>query len=310
MLSVIIPLIDEAESLPQLHVELSEVAAAQKYDLEIIFIDDGSQDRSWEIIRQFAACDSRVRGIRFRRNFGKSAALEAGFRAARGNRVITLDADLQDDPHEFPRLLEKLEQGFDLVSGWKRIRHDPWHKVFPSRVFNWSVSVLTGVHLHDHNCGLKAYRREVIDELHLYGDMHRFVPVLAAARGFRVAEIEVHHRERRFGYSKYGVRRFAHGFIDLLTVKFLTAFGERPQHFFGELAIASIVFGLLLFAVPLGFHDLIFLMFALTGLGLLAIGFLAALLLVDRHRAGQTYAIVEQLNEPAEPTPTANRQPP
>src|SRR5687768_970123 len=189
MLSTVIPVFNEAESLVALHRELDEVAREHGYELDILFVDDGSTDGSWPIIRKLAAEDPRVRGIRFRRNFGKAAALSAGFRAARGELVMTLDADLQDDPREIPRFLEQMDKGLDVVSGWKEVRHDPFHKVWPSRVFNWLVSTLTGVRLHDHNCGMKCYRREVFDEVQLYGELHRFVPVLAAARGWKVGEI-------------------------------------------------------------------------------------------------------------------------
>ncbi|MEN6407826.1 MAG: glycosyltransferase family 2 protein [Thermoguttaceae bacterium] len=246
MLSIVIPVFNEADSLAPLHQELSEVAAAHGYEMEITMVDDGSTDSSWATICRLAAEDSRVSGIRFRRNFGKAAALSAGFAQSRGRWVVTLDADLQDDPHEIPRLLAKLEEDhLDLVSGWKRVRYDPWHKVFPSRVFNGMVSWLTGVKLHDHNCGMKCYRREVLDEVRLYGELHRFVPVLAAARGFRVGEIVVHHRPRRFGRSKYGATRFVKGFLDLLTVKLLTRFGRRPQHWFGTIGLASLALGAL-----------------------------------------------------------------
>src|SRR5262249_46432324 len=198
-----------------------------------------------------------VFGIRLRRNFGKAAALSAGFRSARGEIVLTLDADLQDDPAEIPRFLQALEHGtaggqprepgaggaLGVVSGWKRVRHDPWHKVFPSRIFNWLVSWLTGVRLHDHNCGMKGYRAEVFREVRLYGELHRFIPVLAAARGFRVGEIAINHRPRRFGQSKYRVRRFVKGCSDLMTVKFLTGFGQRRQHLLGSIGLVSFLFG-------------------------------------------------------------------
>jgi dolichol-phosphate mannosyltransferase len=210
--------------------------------MEIIFVDDGSQDESWAVIVELAAADPAVRGIRFRKNFGKAAALSAGFKAVRGGIVVTLDADLQDDPREIPRLLAEMEQGIDVVSGWKQVRHDPWHKVGPSRVFNWLVGVMTGVHLHDHNCGFKAYRREVCQEIHLYGELHRFIPVLAAARGWRVGEMVIHHRPRQFGRSKYGVSRILKGFLDLLTVSFLTDFSQRPQHLLGSIGLSC--FGL------------------------------------------------------------------
>jgi glycosyltransferase involved in cell wall biosynthesis len=245
MLSVVIPVFNEAETLEALHQELEEVAAAEGYHLDVIFVDDGSTDRSWEVIRGLATASLRVRGIRFRRNFGKAAALSAGFSAAGGELVVTLDADLQDDPHEIPNFLAEMEKGLDVVSGWKKVRHDPWHKVWPSRVFNWMVSRLTGVVLHDHNCGMKCYRREVFDEVRLYGELHRFVPVLAAARGYRVGEVVIRHRAREFGRSKYGVTRFVKGFLDLLTVKFLTGFGQRPQHVLGTFGLISFSLGVL-----------------------------------------------------------------
>ena len=243
MLSIVIPVYNEADSLETLHRELGEVAAVRGYRLDIVFVDDGSTDGSWEIIRRLAVADPRVRGIRFRRNFGKSAALSAGFSEAVGDLVVTLDADLQDDPHEIPRFLAEMENDRDVVSGWKRVRHDPWHKVFPSRVFNRMVSFMTGVRLHDHNCGMKCYRREVLDEVRLYGELHRFVPVLAAARGFRIGELVINHRARKFGRSKYGVTRFVKGFLDLLTVEFLTGFGQRPQHVLGTVGLALFLIG-------------------------------------------------------------------
>ncbi len=243
MLSIVIPAFNEEQSLEPLHREIAEVAAAHDYQIEVIFVDDGSEDGSWEVISGLAAKDPRVRGVRFRRNFGKAAALDAGFAEAQGELVMTLDADLQDDPHEIPRFLAEMEKDLDVVSGWKKVRHDPWHKVFPSRVFNWMVSTLTGVVLHDHNCGMKCYRREVFDEVRLYGELHRFVPVLAAARGYRVGELVIQHRPRKFGRSKYGLSRIFKGFLDLLTVKFLTGFGQRPQHVLGSVGLASFLIG-------------------------------------------------------------------
>ncbi|HJQ79790.1 MAG TPA: glycosyltransferase family 2 protein [Lacipirellulaceae bacterium] len=243
MLSVIIPALDEAASLPQLMRELDRVAVTQGYDLQVIMVDDGSKDDTWKVIRQLAADDARVLGIRFRRNFGKAAALSAGFEAAEGDQIVTMDGDLQDDPAEIARLLAKLDEGFDVVSGWKRERHDPWHKVLPSRVFNWLVSHITGVHLHDHNCGLKAFRREVMHEIRLYGELHRFVPVLAAAKGFRTGEVVVQHRPRKFGRSKYGISRLSKGLLDLLTVKFLVGYGQRPQHLLGTAGLIAFLLG-------------------------------------------------------------------
>ena len=247
MISFVIPLYNEVDNLAALHAELADaVASAGLDEVEFLFVDDGSTDGSWRIIEGFATGDCRVRGLRFRRNFGKAAALTAGFRSSRGDRVFTLDGDLQDDPAEIPRFLARLDEGkgLDLVSGWKRKRHDPWHKVGPSRIFNQLVSRVTGLRLHDHNCGYKLYRRAVLDEVTIYGELHRFVPALAHARGFRVGEIEVHHRARRFGRSKYGVSRFLKGLLDLLTVSFLTRYGARPLHAFGTAGLVFLGLGM------------------------------------------------------------------
>jgi dolichol-phosphate mannosyltransferase len=244
MISLVVPVFNEIHSLETLATEISEVARSAGLDLEVVFVDDGSSDGSWGTIAQLAKKFPWVQGIRFRRNFGKAAALSAGFRTAVGAIVLTLDADLQDDPHEIPRFLQALDQNLDVVSGWKKVRRDPWHKVWPSRVFNWMVGRLTGVRLHDHNCGMKCYRAEVLREVRLYGELHRFVPVLAAARGFRIGEIAIAHRPRKFGRSKYGVARFLKGFLDLLTVKFLTSFRQRPQHLLGTVGILAFMLGL------------------------------------------------------------------
>ena len=245
-LTIVVPVFNEQDSLDKLHQELSAVAKAEGYEMEILFVDDGSTDASWSVIQRLAEQDSRVEAIRFRRNFGKAAALNAGFEAAHGAIVFTMDADLQDDPAEIPRFLEKLEgEQLDVISGWKKVRHDPWHKVGPSRVFNWLVGVMTGVRLHDHNCGFKCYRNEVVKEVDLYGEMHRFVPVLAASRGWKVGEIVVNHRAREFGKSKYGVTRIVKGFLDLLTVSFLTDYGQRPQHLLGSIGLLCFALGAL-----------------------------------------------------------------
>ena len=243
LLSLVIPVFNEVDSLAQLHAEIDKVCQQHQYAIDLVFVDDGSTDGSWEVIDRLARNDSRVRGIRFRRNFGKAAALNAGFAAAVGDYVLTLDADLQDDPQEIPRFIAMAQQGCDVVSGWKRTRHDPWHKVLPSRVFNWMVSYLTGVRLHDHNCGFKCYRHEALRDIHLYGELHRFVPVLAASRGWQVAELEVHHRARRFGVSKYGIGRIPKGFLDLLTVKLITGYGHRPQHMLGAFGLCCFLCG-------------------------------------------------------------------
>ena len=243
MLSLVIPVYNEEESLVALHEEICQVVAEHRYDVEILFIDDGSRDASWKIVEHLSAKDARVRGLKFRRNFGKAAALDAGVQEAKGDVIITMDADLQDDPHEIPRFLEQLQDGKDVVSGWKKVRHDPWHKVGPSRVFNWMVSTMTGVKLHDHNCGMKCYRAEIFKEVRLYGELHRFVPVLAAAHGWKVGEIVINHRARQFGHSKYGVRRFLKGFLDLTTVAFITGYGQRPQHLLGGIGLLFFALG-------------------------------------------------------------------
>ena len=250
LVSLVIPMLNERESLVPLHAEIDAVAKAHALNIAIVFVDDGSTDASWATVLDLAKADPRVRGVKFRRNFGKAAALAAGFKEARGGTIVTLDADLQDDPHEIPRFLEALRSGLDVVSGWKKVRHDPFHKVYPSRVFNWLVGRVTGVKLHDHNCGMKAYNAEVFKEVKLYGELHRFIPVLAAARGFKVGELVINHRARKYGSSKYGFRRFAKGFLDLITVKFLTGFGHRPQHLLGNFGLIPAAMGLLgLFAV-------------------------------------------------------------
>ncbi len=242
-ISFVIPMMDESATVQKLHTQIGTVCRDHSIDFQIVFIDDGSSDSTWQIVQKLAAEHETTLGLRFRRNFGKAAALAAGFEAATGKIVITMDADLQDDPNEIPRFLNKLDEGFDVVSGWKRVRHDPWHKVLPSRVFNWLVSRTTGVNLHDHNCGFKAYRREIFDQVKLYGEHHRFVPVLAASHGWKVSEIEVEHHAREFGQSKYGVSRLIKGFLDLLTVNFLTIFGRRPLHLVGSIGLGCFAMG-------------------------------------------------------------------
>ncbi|HEX3599331.1 MAG TPA: glycosyltransferase family 2 protein [Lacipirellulaceae bacterium] len=312
MLSVIIPVLNEAESLPQLVRELERVAEAQHYDLQTIIVDDGSRDGTWEVIQRLAAEDSRILGIRLRRNFGKAAALSAGFHAAEGERIVTIDGDLQDNPAEITKLLAKLNEGFDVVSGWKRERFDPWHKVIPSRIFNWLVSHMMGVYLHDHNCGLKVYRSEVMHEIRLYGELHRFVPVLAAAKGFRVGEVVVDHRPRKFGQSKYGVSRLTKGLLDLLTVKFIVGYGQRPQHMLGTAGLLAFLLGGLGMAWlairwivsrsfpgynPVNLHETAALYYCLglfiIGAQFLSVGLLGEMIAAHRVRDTDTYSIAE-----------------
>lgn len=238
-ISVVVPVFDEVESLPALHRELTDALERLGRSYELLFVDDGSRDGSFETLEKLHGTDDRVRVIQLRRNFGKAAALSVGFRAACGDVIVTLDADLQDDPAELPRLLQRLEDGYDLVSGWKRERQDPASKTLPSRLFNRVTAWLTGVPLRDFNSGFKVYRSEVVGELRLYGELHRFIPALAAWRGFRVDEVPVHHRPRRFGRSKYGSARFWRGSLDLLTVLFLTRYTRRPLHLFGGMGLVA-----------------------------------------------------------------------
>jgi glycosyltransferase involved in cell wall biosynthesis len=242
-LSVVIPLINEAASLAELHGKLSEVLNRLHVHAEMIFVDDGSTDESFEILQRLQKRDRRVRVIQFRRNYGKSAALAAGFARAKGRNIITMDADLQDDPEEIPHLLNELRRGSDLVSGWKKRRHDKLSKRFASKIFNAVTSFLTGLKLHDINCGLKAYRREVTDNIHVYGQLHRYLPVLAFKEGFRVGETEVRHHPRKYGKSKFGLSRYTSGFFDLLTVLFLTRYTRRPLHLFGIGGLTSFLLG-------------------------------------------------------------------
>ena len=312
-LSFVIPVLDEQPSLEALTIAIEHVLRQQNLSGEIIYIDDGSKDASWQEILSLAVRYPAVRGIRFRRNFGKAAALAAGFKAARGDCVFTMDADLQDDPEEIPHLLAKLEEGFDVVSGWKQVRHDPWHKRWPSLVFNGLVGMMTGVKIHDHNCGFKVYRREVVGELNLYGEMHRFVPVLAAARGWRVSEIPVRHHARKFGQSKYGLKRLVKGFLDLATVYFLTGYARRPLHLMGTIGLIAFLFGFMTLVVltvcwvlsriipgiePVNLHERAIFYYAITsillGTQLLVAGLLAEMFAAASSRTSEPYSIAER----------------
>lgn len=332
--TIIIPTFNEAESLVQLHSEIDSVASSTDFEVEMIFVDDGSSDGSWNVIESLSDKDSRVRGIRFRRNFGKACALDAGIRASRGEFLITMDADLQDDPKEIPAMLAALHGGdadsdtsaeagsFDLVSGWKKQRHDPIHKTFPSKIFNWLVGAMTGVRLHDHNCGFKCYRREVFDDVQLYGERHRFIPVLASAYGWRVTEHVVEHRARKHGTSKYGFTRFIKGLLDLMTVYFLTGFRNRPLHLLGTIGLGSFGLG----AIGLGYlaiywlvrqiggfenwaalHERPLLLYSLgamlLGAQLISIGFIAELITATQRPDASSYSVRSTLNLPGKQTP-------
>lgn len=244
-LSIVVPLLNEHESLPVLAERLHKVLGTMGVRYEILFIDDGSTDASWSVIRRLSAEDGRVKGIRFGRNYGKSPALNEGFIAAQGEVVITMDADLQDDPDEVPELYRMIrEDGFDLVSGWKKKRYDPITKTIPTKLFNWTTRRVSGVRLHDFNCGLKAYRKEVVKSIEVFGEMHRYIPFMAKKEGFgHIGEKVVLHHRRKFGKTKFGFDRFINGFLDLLTITFVFRFGRKPMHFFGAVGTFMFVVG-------------------------------------------------------------------
>jgi glycosyltransferase involved in cell wall biosynthesis len=305
--SVVLPVLDEVESLGVLHRELTEVLQPLGRPYEILFVDDGSRDGSFQRVEKLRLDDPCVRGVQLRRNFGKAAALAVGFREARGDVVITLDADLQDDPAEVAKLLARLEDGFDLVSGWKQERQDPRSKTWPSRLFNRVTGLLTGVRLHDFNSGFKVYRREVVEEIRLYGELHRFIPALAAWRGFQVTEVPVRHRPRRHGRTKFGSARLWRGVLDLLTVLFLTRYTRRPLHLFGGLGLIAwtVGFGVNAYLTgiwlsgsrPIGQRPLLAfgVLTMLVGVQFFAIGLLSELVLSYQTRTADDVSIRRRL---------------
>jgi len=248
--SIVVPLFNEEESLRELYDWINRVLLNQ-WSFEVLFVDDGSTDKSWKIIEELhSAHPNTVRGIRFQRNYGKSAALNTGFTAANGKVVITMDADLQDSPDEIPELVRMInEEGFDLVSGWKKKRHDPITKTVPTKLYNRATRMMSGIHLHDFNCGLKAYKRDVVKSIEVFGEMHRYIPVIAKRAGFdRIGEKVVEHRARKYGYTKFGMERFLNGFLDLLTITFISRFARKPMHLFGGFGTLMFAFGFALFA--------------------------------------------------------------
>ena len=312
-LSFVIPLLNEQSTLCELVDRIESACQSNAITpFEILLIDDGSSDESWNEIERLAKSKSTVHGIRFRRNFGKAAALSAGFQQATGKTIITMDADLQDDPKEIPRMLAKLDEGYEVVSGWKQRRFDPWHKRWPSKVFNGILRYLSRLPLHDFNCGFKAYRKEVLEEISLYGEMHRFIPVLAAARGFRVAEITVEHHPRLHGQSKYGWSRIPKGLMDLATVVFLTRFRYRPQHLLGGLGGCLLLLGSALLVTlmiawvwtraigsptPVHLHErasfFVAILLIMLGIQSFATGLLAELLVANSGNTRPIYSIAE-----------------
>lgn len=272
-ISIIIPLLNEEESLQELHGQITSVLNSLNCPYEIIFIDDGSTDNSLQVLKDLHKSDTSVQIISFRKNNGKSAALAKGFKEAAGDIIITMDADLQDDPTEIPKLIEQINSGFDLVSGWKKNRKDPFIKRHTSKLYNGVTSSLTGLKIHDINCGIKAYTREVTETLNIYGQLHRFLPVLAQWEGFKVGELVVKHHSRRFGKTKFGLSRFAAGFFDLITVLFITRYTKRPLHLFGSIGMLSFSVGLMI-SIYLAYERL-FLSKYLTNRPLLLLGILA-----------------------------------
>lgn len=308
LISFIIPVKDEAESISLLYNELTQESKKLKLDYEVIIIDDGSIDQTFLILKEIQGKDKRVKIVKLRGNFGKSIALQTGFDYSKGDIIITLDGDLQDNPKEISKFLQKIDEGYDLVSGWKKIRHDPISKVIPSKILNFFTPFLTGVNLHDINCGFKAYKREVILSLNLYGELYRFIPILAAKQNFKVGEIIVEHRKRKFGKTKYGVGRNIKGFLDLITIVFLTGYTSRPGHFFGTIGLLSFLAG---FSIGLYItylrittgsiqyhHPLLYLgiLLIIIGIQMLSTGLLAEMIIFGRQKTDTRLFIREVLS--------------
>ncbi|WP_022834686.1 glycosyltransferase family 2 protein [Salisaeta longa] len=310
--SIVVPAYNEAASLPELADRIRTACASADRTFEVWLMDDGSRDGTWAAIQSIAAEDDRFRGVRLRRNYGKSAALAVGFERVAGRYVVTMDADLQDDPAEIPGLLATLEEGYDLVSGWKKTRHDPISKTIPSRFFNMVTRWISGLPLHDFNCGLKAYRTEVVQNINVYGELHRYMPVLAKWAGFeRITERPVQHHPRKHGRTKFGVERFVRGFLDLITVMFLTRFAVRPMHFFGSLGTVSFLLGTvisvwlsitkLVFGQNLSDRPLLLLgaLLILFGAQMFTTGLLGEMVIQPRMETTATYDVAEEVRPSA-----------
>lgn len=305
--SIVVPAYEEARSLPELADGVRAACEGAGLSFRLWIIDDGSRDETWEVVQGLCEDDPRISGLRFRRNYGKSAALAVGFDRAQGRYVATLDADLQDDPAEIPALLDVLTEGdYDLVSGWKKDRKDPLSKTIPSRFFNWVTRLFSGLPLHDFNCGLKVYRREVVKSINVYGELHRYIPLLAKWEGYdRVAEKEVRHRPRKYGSTKFGVERFIQGFLDLITVVFLTRYAVRPMHFFGSMGTVAFVLGFLVslwlsfdklvLGHPIGDRPLLLfgVLLILFGTQMFTTGLLGEMIIQPRMEDPSTYEVAE-----------------
>lgn len=304
-LTIIVPVFDEEESLPELSDRIKDSCESAGFSFEVFLIDDGSSDDSWDVIRDINECDTRFTGIQLRRNYGKSAALAVGFERATGQYVVTMDADLQDDPAEIPGMIETLETGYDLVSGWKKKRHDPVSKIIPSRFFNFVTRAITRIPLHDFNCGLKAYRAEVIKHVHVYGELHRYIPALAKWEGYdRITERVVQHHARKFGKTKFGIERYLRGFLDLLSVLFLTRFAARPMHFFGTLGTLAFFGGFaislwisidkIVYGIPIGDRPLLLfgILLILVGVQMFSVGLIGEMIVVARSERTSIYDVI------------------
>lgn len=313
-ISVVVPVFNEEESLPELTHWISRVMDAHGFSYEVILVNDGSTDRSWEVLQELSHRNSKIKGLNFTRNYGKSAALDAGFKRAQGEVVITMDADLQDSPDEIPELYKMIKDGLDVVSGWKKERHDPFSKTLPSKFFNGVTRWISGIQLHDFNCGLKAYRNKVVKNITVYGEMHRYIPLLAKWSGFpKIGEKVVQHQARKYGYSKFGLERFLNGFLDLITVSFVHKYKKKPMHFFGLLGTFSFLTGFIITAwlifdkiysmnnglkvreivdQPLFFLALVAL---IIGVQLFVTGFLAELMTSSQSKEAE-YKIDEEIN--------------
>ncbi|HXB96383.1 MAG TPA: glycosyltransferase family 2 protein [Puia sp.] len=308
-ISIVIPVYNEEESLPELCSWIERVVRENQFSYEIILVDDGSTDNSWEVIIDLRQSNPNIKGIRFQRNYGKSAALNEGFKAAAGEVVITMDADMQDSPDEIPELRKMiLQENFDMVSGWKKVRHDPFSKTIPSKFFNWTTARVTKIPLHDFNCGLKAYRRKVVKSIEVYGEMHRYIPVIAKWSGFRkIGEKVVQHRSRKYGYTKFGgLGRGLKGLLDLASIMFVGKYGKRPMHFFGPLGVVCFLIGFVVsvYLLIMKFNHMSF--FSITnkplfyialsamiiGSQLFLTGFMAEL--ISRNSPGRNFYLVEQ----------------
>ena len=310
-ISIVVPVFEEEESLPELADRIRAVCEVEGLRFEVWMVDDGSRDGSWNVIQGLHDEDARFAGVRMRRNYGKSAALAMGFERARGRYVLTMDADLQDDPGEIPALVALLEEGYDLVSGWKQKRQDPLSKTVPSRFFNLVTRAISGIRLHDFNCGLKIYRSEVVKSVHVYGELHRYIPLLAKWEGYdRITEKPVVHRPRRHGRTKFGIERFFRGFLDLISVVFLTRFAARPMHFFGSLGTLAFIGGFVIslwisiqkifFDVPIGDRPLLLMsvMLIIVGVQMFTTGLLGEMFIRPRMERTSSYHVRETVDPP------------